>query len=205
MTGFTLNGRPVSRETRDRLETYAELLRKWSPRINLVSRASLPDLWERHFEDSAQLFDLGGVSRGRWVDLGSGGGFPGAVVAILAAEAAPDLAVTLIESDGRKAAFLRSVSRETGVPFTTLDRRIEEVPPQAADVLSARALAPLTVLLGHAQRHLAPDGIALFPKGARHETELAEARRDWRFEHEALPSRTEPAAAIYRIGRVARA
>lgn len=205
MSGPALTERPVSRETRARLETYADLLRKWSPRINLVSRATLSQLWERHFADSAQLFELAGVSRGRWVDLGSGGGFPGAVVAILAAEVAPELSVTLIESDGRKAAFLRSVSRETGVPFTTLDQRIEEAPPQAADVLSARALAPLTVLLGHAQRHLAPDGIALFPKGARHETELAEARRDWRFAVEQLPSRTEPAAAIYRIGRVARA
>ena len=115
----------VSRETLARLEAYAALVAKWNPKINLVSRKSLEDLWSRHILDSAQVFALAGPApRGRWADLGSGGGFPGAVVAILAAGIGADLRVTLVESDQRKAAFLRTVSRETAVPFEVLSDRI---------------------------------------------------------------------------------
>jgi 16S rRNA (guanine527-N7)-methyltransferase len=150
----------VSRETLTRLETYAALLTKWTRRINLVSAASLPDLWHRHIADSAQLLAFRPPAR-LWLDLGSGAGFPGLVVAILT----PDLHVRLVESDQRKCAFLRRVAEDTGTTVDIVPCRIETLPPQSADVISARALAPLTQLLAHAEKHLAPDGIGLFPKG----------------------------------------
>lgn len=196
--------RPVSRETKERLAALAALVRKWSPKINLVSPSTLESLWERHILDSLQVFDLGGTDRGLWVDLGSGGGFPGAVVALVAADEAPDLKVTLVESDQRKATFLRTVSRETGVPFGVVPERIESLQPMSANVLSARALAPLDMLLGHVERHLDPDGIAVFPKGARHDAERVAAEETWSFEYEKKPSVTDPAAAIYRIRKVHR-
>lgn len=195
----------VSRETLERLEAYAAILEKWSPRINLVSRATLEDLWTRHFLDSAQLLELAPAEARTWCDLGSGGGFPGLVVAILAAERMPDLAVTLIESDTRKAVFLRTVLRETGAQATVLDRRIEAAPAQAADIVSARALAPLPALLGLAHRHMAVGGIGLFPKGARHAEELRDALELWRFRCETHPSQTDPDAVLLRISELSRA
>ena len=196
----------VSRETLERLEIYAALVAKWNPKINLVSRKSLEDLWSRHFVDSAQVYGLAGPNpRGLWADLGSGGGFPGAVIAILAAGAGADLRVTLVESDQRKAAFLRTVSRETSVPFGVLADRIETLPPLNADILSARALAPLTDLLGFAERHLGDGGVGLFPKGETHAAELREAQNRWRFSGETATSCTDPRAVILKIGAVCRA
>lgn len=195
----------VSRETLDRLDTYAQALTKWNPRINLVAPSTLGDLWTRHFLDSAGVYVLCPPNAKTWVDLGSGGGFPGAVVAILAAETCPDLHVTCIESDQRKAAFLRTVSRETGVPFTVLASRIEAAPPQQADVVSARALAPLPQLLALAAPHLAPHGICLLQKGARHADEARQALEHWRFTLETCPSGTDPDSAILKIGELRRA
>ncbi len=195
----------VSRETQARLQTYAGLLEKWNPRINLVSRATLGALWTRHFLDSAQLLDLAPETTRHWCDLGSGGGFPGLVLAILAPERRPGLRFTLIESDQRKAAFLRTVLRETGAGATVLDSRIEDAPPQTADIVSARALAPLPALLGLAARHLAPQGTGIFPKGVRHEDELRESLELWHFRCEKLPSQTDPDAVILRISELSRA
>jgi len=186
----------VSRETLGRLETYQVLLARWNPRINLVARSTVDSVWDRHFTDSAQLFALRPADARVWADLGSGGGFPGLVIAILAAEAAPALRVTLVESDQRKCAFLSTVLRETGVAATVLARRIESVPPLGADVVSARALAPLDTLIGYAQRHLAPGGRALFLKGESLSAELDIAHRSWRFTQETVPSLTDPSAAV---------
>ena len=197
--------RDVSRETLEQLNVYAALLDKWNPRINLVSRSTLPSLWARHFLDSAQIFDLAPEMAARWCDLGSGGGFPGLVVAILAQAERPALSVTLIESDKRKAGFLRTVARETGLKIVVLSERLEEAEGQAADVLSARALAPLPTLLSHADRHLAPGGLCLFPKGVRHDEERRSALELWRFRCETLPSRTDPDAVIFRISELSRA
>ncbi len=195
----------VSRETLDRLDIYAQALTRWNPRINLVAPSTLKDLWTRHFLDSAAVQALCPRDPGHWVDLGSGGGFPGAVVAILAAETHPDQHVTCIESDQRKAAFLRNVSRETGVPFTVLASRIESAPPQNADVISARALAPLPQLLALAAPHLAPHGTCLLQKGARHAAETRQALEYWRFTLETCPSGTDPGSAILKIGELRRA
>lgn len=194
----------VSRETLARLELFQELLKKWSRSINLVSAASLETVWQRHILDSAQVWAARQFEAGLWVDLGSGGGFPGAVVALLAADTAPELRVACVESDQRKAAFLRTVSRETGVRFDVIDARIEAVDPLGAQVVSARALAPLTRLLGYAVRHLAPGGQALFLKGEQHDNERLEAEKNWRFTWHAIRSETDPQAVLFSIGDIVR-
>ena len=192
----------VSRETQERLDIYLELLRKWSPKINLVSQDSLKDAAKRHFGDSLQVASLCPINAKTWVDLGSGGGFPGAVVAIALGE--QDIDITLIESDQRKATFLRTVSRETKTPFVVIAERIENVPPMKSDVISARALAPLEELLGFAERHLAPTGVAFFMKGSSWRTEVDAAQKKWRFTCEAHTSVTHPDAAILEIGGLSR-
>ncbi|PRX37174.1 16S rRNA (guanine527-N7)-methyltransferase [Meinhardsimonia xiamenensis] len=186
-------------------QRYADLLQRWSGAINLVARSTLGDVWRRHFLDSAQLVELVGNSDGTWVDLGSGAGFPGLVVAILAKRRFPDMSVTLIEADQRKAAFLRSVSRETSTPVRIIADRVERVPPLGARIVSARAFAPLPDLLDHASRHLAPGGVCLFPKGRNFRSEIERARKEWHFTCEAIPSRVEDDAAILKIGEIERA
>lgn len=189
----------VSRETLERLERFSSLVSRWNPVVNLVSRASLSLLWKRHITDSAQIFPLRPPNALRWVDLGSGGGFPGLVVAILAAEQAPTMQVFLVESDQRKAAFLREASRQLDLKTEILCNRVEDLPYLAADVVSARALAPLPALCDMASRHLKPEGIALFMKGRGYSTELAEAKARWTFDCTITPSTTEEGAAILRI------
>jgi 16S rRNA (guanine527-N7)-methyltransferase len=194
----------VSRETLQKLSLYVDLLGKWTQKINLVAPSTLPTVWERHIRDSAQLLDLVDVRAGHWVDLGSGGGLPGVVVAIIAAERAPALRFTCVESDQRKGIFLETVSRETGVPISLITDRVERVLPLNADVLSARALAPLDRLLDFAERHLAVGGVALFQKGAQHEKERIIAEKRWRFDGQVSKSFTDPAAVIYKIGTPSR-
>ncbi len=192
----------VSRETLSDLEAYADLLRQWNKTINLVSPASLDHLWSRHFLDSAQLLRLV-EPVGRWVDLGSGGGFPGLVIAVLSKGRA-DLEVILVESDQRKAAFLRTVIRDLKLNARVVVSRIEDVAPLDAGVLSARALAPLDTLLGFASRHLKPSGIALFPKGEKADEEVADALEHWKFDCEKHRSQTDENATILRIGEITR-
>lgn len=192
----------VSRETQERLDIYLELLRKWSPKINLVSHDSLKDAGKRHFGDSLQVASLCPKGARTWVDLGSGGGFPGAVVAIALRDS--DIDITLIESDQRKATFLRTVSRETKTPFAVIADRIENVPAMKSDVISARALAPLDALFVFAEQHLAPSGVAFFMKGGSWRTEVDAAQKKWRFTCEAHTSVTNPDAAILEIGGLSR-
>ncbi|KIC24352.1 MULTISPECIES: 16S rRNA (guanine(527)-N(7))-methyltransferase RsmG [unclassified Leisingera] len=193
----------VSRETFERLEIFERVIRKWNPKINLVSRSSLDELWTRHIADSVQVFRSVDAPK-HWVDIGSGGGFPGVVVALLAADETPETKITLIESDQRKSAFLRTAARECGASITVLSSRIEQVEPQSADVLSARALAGLSDLLGFAERHLAADGVCVFPKGENWKKEVDNARQQWRFELETTKSLTEPEAVILKIRGVER-
>ena len=195
----------VSRETLDRLEVYAALLVKWQRTINLVSPNSLPHLWARHMLDSAQVMDHAPDGAGTWADLGSGGGFPGLVCAAIAAERSPGLVVNLVEADLRKAAFLRETARQMGLRVGVFSRRIEDMPPQSADVVSARALAALPILCAHAHRHLAEGGVALFQKGARYLEELETARRDWQMEVTVIPSVTDAEAVLLRIERLTHA
>ena len=193
----------VSRETLDRLNIYADLLKKWNAKINLVAPSTLNDIQTRHFDDSRQLLDCAPDARS-WGDLGTGGGFPGMIVAILSAELNPDRRVTMVESDSRKCAFLRSVLRETAVSAEVSAQRIEELDPLNADVVSARALAPLTRLLAHCERHLSPQGTALFPKGERWEEEVTEAQSEWKFDLQAITSVTNPSSKILVVRNIAR-
>lgn len=196
-------GFALSLETKERLQAFEGLVRKWNPTINLVSKESLAHLRARHILDSAQIFALSPVQSGIWCDLGSGGGFPGLVVAILASERAPGLEMKLVESDHRKSTFLREAARQLGLSVTVISERIESVPPLAAAVLSARALGPLPVLCQFAERHLAPSGVALFAKGARFESEVAEARKRWTFDLNVHQSKTNDDAAILEIRNIA--
>lgn len=187
----------VSRETLMRLERYVALLEAWNPRVNLVARGTLPEVWTRHIADSAQLLALAPAKTRSWIDLGSGGGFPGMVCAILAAQTRPDLAFTLVDSDRRKCAFLQAVARETGIAAPRIEAaRIESLPPRPVDIISARALAPLPTLFEQAARFLHPGTICLFPKGTRADAEIAAAERSWRFMLRRVPSITSPESHI---------
>ncbi|MCC5973654.1 MAG: 16S rRNA (guanine(527)-N(7))-methyltransferase RsmG [Rubellimicrobium sp.] len=198
-------GHNVSRETEQRLRRLVELVEKWTQRINLISPASRPAIWDRHVLDSAQLYPLAPRGWQHWADLGSGGGFPGLIVATLAFADRPDTQVTLVESDQRKAAFLRSAASTLGLQVQVLASRIEGLPPLGADVVSARALAPLPALLGYCARHLAPGGIALLPKGQRADEEIAAARKLWHFDLTLHPGLIDPAARLIQIESLRRA
>lgn len=197
-------GPSVSRETLERLKTYEALLRKWNQRINLVARSTLPDLWQRHFVDSMQIFDLAPPKVDHWVDLGSGAGFPGLVMAIMALDTGSPARVTLVESDARKCAFLQTVIRETGARARVINDRIENIPPLGADVLSARALSDLGALLGFAELHMRPDGVAIFPKGENWQKEVTAAQTAWTFTSQLAKSKTEEGPVILTITGVAR-
>lgn len=192
-------GLDVSRETMGRLQTYASLLERWNPQINLVSKQTIPHLWKRHFVDSIQLYENAPSQSLAWLDMGSGGGFPGMVIAILSAELLPDRRVILLESDQRKCVFLRTVAREAGVQLEIINARIEEIPAINVDVVSARALAPLDMLLRFVKIHGKPGGTGLFPKGRSWRDEVSEAQKHWRFKHTVLPSKTDSEAVILRI------
>ncbi len=189
----------VSRETMDRLDQFAALVQKWSPRINLVSKADLPNLFDRHIWDSAQVFV---PESGNWLDFGSGGGFPGIVVAIFAAESGSQ--VTLVESDQRKCAFLRTAQSELGLKnVQILAQRIEDHRGQYSTI-SARAVASVTTLLDLSVHCSAPETVFLFPKGERWKEEIEIAAHSWHFELKAKPSHTNNEAAILELRHVSR-
>ena len=162
----------VSRETIDNLNVYVDILRKWNKTINLVSKGSITDVWKRHILDSAQLFKFVTHDMEKWLDIGSGTGFPGLVIAILAKGRFPNLQVTLIESDKRKCVFLNEVVRELDLNVKTLSKRIEDCPPHDADVISARALTQLENLLSYFTLHGNFNCKGLFLKGKKIKTEM---------------------------------
>lgn len=197
----------VSRETIERLRTYEALLRSWQKVINLVSPTTLDEIWHRHFVDSAQLLAFAPEGAKYWLDLGSGGGFPGLVLAILLAEKNSDARMTLVESDTRKAAFLGEVARKTGLAVEIRGERIEKSATQAKsqikDVITARALAPLPKLLGLVQPFFSPQTVALFPKGRDAEAEVSEAERQFAFDYTLAPSLTDAQARIVIVRNLA--
>ncbi|WP_420846715.1 16S rRNA (guanine(527)-N(7))-methyltransferase RsmG [Microvirga tunisiensis] len=189
----------VSRETFEKLELLERELRRWQAIKNLVGPATLDRIWDRHIVDSLQLLDLAPDAE-TWLDLGAGAGFPGLVLAIAGAERG--LQVHLVESNSRKCAFLRHIARLTGAPAKVHEARLETVVPGfvgKADVVSARALASLPMLLDWTEPLLKAGTMGLFPKGRDAEIELTEARKKWTFEAEILPSLTDPEARILRI------
>ena len=188
----------VSRETQERLAAYVALLTKWNAKINLVGPATLPDVWRRHILDSAQIHgQIAGA--GTLVDLGSGAGLPGLILAILGGPQ-----VHLIESDARKCAFLHEAARVTATTVTIHNKRIEAAPAIEADIVTARALAPLAQLLDHAIRFLKPGGKCVFLKGARQADELTDARKTWHMVVAERPSRSDPSGTILEVESPAR-
>jgi 16S rRNA (guanine527-N7)-methyltransferase len=184
----------VSRETMDRLLIYKELLVKWQKAINLVSPKSLTDCWRRHFLDSAQLKDLIPSSSNSLLDIGSGAGFPGMVLAILGVRN-----VVVVESDHRKCMFLQEVSRETSTAVTIINDRIEKVSPKQYDVVTSRACAPLDVLLNYARPYLGNATVCLFPKGRTVDEELTTAIKRWNMRYTLVASASDSAARIVRL------
>lgn len=196
----------VSRETAERLDSYVSLLFDWQTRMNLVARSTLPQVWTRHVADSLQVLDLAPDAR-RWVDLGSGAGFPGMVVACALADR-PDAQVHLIESTGKKCAFLREAATVTGVPAHVHNVRIEDYVDRLKDkveIVTARALAPLHTLCGYAAPLMEKGAKALFLKGQDVDAELTEASRYWKMSATLERSRTDPHGRIVVIRRLRRA
>ena len=178
----------VSRETIARLETYADLLERWNLKINLVSKTTLKEKWARHFLDSAQIWPHVPENARILTDIGSGAGFAGLVLAVIAAEKNPALKVQLVESDARKCAFMRNAAREMGISVEIHNARIESVDIPKADVVTARALASLTELLEFTPKILAENGVCLFLKGEAYVRELESARESWDFDVQTYPS-----------------
>lgn len=193
----------VSRETLERLKSYAALLEKWQTRINLVGPATLPHLWQRHMLDSAQLIPLASISSKPrvWIDLGAGAGFPGLVIAIMTGDQ-----VHLCEANTKKCVFLREAVRVTGIKNVTIhNQRIEEIKPFDADVIVARAFAPLPRLLEYAAPFFGKDTIGLFLKGQYIDEELTEATKCWNINADQLPSQSDESGRILKIRSVQRA
>jgi 16S rRNA (guanine527-N7)-methyltransferase len=199
-----LTRRSVSRETLARLDHYVALLLDWQSKTNLVAPSTLGEIWTRHIDDSLQVHDLATDAR-RWCDMGSGAGFPGIVLAIAQADA-PGAHVDLIESNDKKAAFLRAVIRETGVYATVHASRIEDSGAvlAKAQAVSARALASLDILLGFVAGHIRPEIPCYFAKGGQHSEEIIDASRHWRFTLVKHASATREDAAILEISAIAR-
>lgn len=197
----------VSREILEKLETYAEILRRWQKTINLVAPGTLGDLWHRHFADSAQLFRLAPPDTATWLDLGSGAGFPGLVLAIMASDTGFSRH-TLVESDSRKAAFLGEVARKTGVAVEIVAARIESretiARVEKVSCVTARALAPLPRLLPLVAPFFGDATVGLFLKGREVTAELEEAAQTWAFQYELIPSITESDSRIVKLSALNR-
>ncbi|MCF6321103.1 MAG: 16S rRNA (guanine(527)-N(7))-methyltransferase RsmG [Rhizobiaceae bacterium] len=192
---------PVSRETMAKLQIYVDLLVEWQKKTNLVAQSTLQDVWRRHICDSAQCEAVGKVilpSGRNWLDLGSGAGFPGLVVAIVGCS---DMRVQLVESNAKKCAFLRKVIRETGIDASVTNERIESVTKQFQDVeiLTARALAPMRKLLDLSHSWLENGALGMFPKGQDYMGELEDCRGVWNFDLVIHNSRTNDNSVLLEI------
>ena len=191
----------VSKETLQRLTVYAELLEKWQKKINLVGSKTIADLWNRHMLDSAQLLPLLPQPECTILDFGSGAGFPGLVLAILGGPQ-----VTMIESDGRKCAFLAEVVRKTeaGSLVRLQNCRIEDSPSDPVDVVISRGLAPLEKLLVFAEPFLREDSICLFLKGKKADEELTQTEKNWMMKVTKIQSLSDPFGKILKLENVKR-
>ena len=196
---------PVSRETTERLDAFVGILLRWSAHTNLIARSTIPTIWTRHIADSLQLLPLAPNAK-CWIDLGSGAGFPGLVIACALADQT-GAAVHLVESTGKKAAFLREAAQELRVPVTVHAVRIEDFGKNLhlkPEVVTARALAPLDELLKLAHPLLRSGALGLFPKGQDVEVELTRASKSWNIEASLIPSKTNPASRIVVVKRLLR-
>ncbi len=188
----------VSRETLSRLSVYTDMLVDWNARHNLVSRASLADFWRRHLWDSAQLATYVPASAGSLVDLGSGAGFPGLVLAEIF-RGRPDFRLALYEATAKKCRFLEAVAARLDLRIEVRQGRIEESEPESFDVVTARACAPLAKLLPYAQRFWGKNSVALLLKGQNVEAELTESHKSWRMDVIKHQSQSDPSGVILEI------
>ncbi len=195
----------VSRETFNDLEILVDLLKKWNKTINLVGKSTVDHVWMRHILDSAQMWQFRPQNLNTWVDLGSGGGFPALVLAILAKYDAPNAVFHLIESDARKSAFLRNVSRETSLKTKIHTCRIENAEKIITDVISARALSSVGKLFEYSQKYLSNSTYCLFLKGQSCATELEIARESWGFQSETTKSLSDGSGHILKAWNIRRA
>ena len=196
---------PVSRETEMRLDAYVALLLRWQSKLNLVASSTLPQLWTRHIADSLQLLPLAPQAR-VWADLGSGGGFPGLPLACALADQ-PDAKFHLIESNGKKAAFLREAARAVGLPAVVHQERAEKFGESCAEtvhVVTARALAPLKILCDQAFPLISRGAVGLFLKGQDVDAELTDAAKYWRLEASKVPSKTNVQSSIVVVRTISR-
>lgn len=189
----------VSRETQEKLEIYVALLQQWNTKINLVSKQNSDQIWERHIIDSLQLANLIESDVQSAVDFGSGGGFPGLVLAIVTG-----LPITLVESDIRKTVFLREVARQTDANVTVLCKRIEQVEMPKVNLITARALASLDILLSFSEDRLTENGYCLFLKGRQVDDEIVEAQKNWQLDFQKISSKTSPDGVIVKINQFKR-
>ena len=194
----------VSRETKALLKQLRTLVEKWNKSINLISKKTVPEIWNRHILDSAQIFYANKKSFKKWLDMGSGAGFPGLVVAILAQDKNIGGETVLVESDKRKCVFLSTVKRELNLNLSIINNRIESCDSQQADVISARALADLPSLLDLSFNHLSNDTTLLFSKGKSWKEELFAAEKTWNFSWEAVTSITDAKSVVLKIGELSR-
>ena len=195
----------VSRETIVLLQRLGLLVEKWNKSINLISKKTVPEIWNRHILDSAQIFYANKKSFKKWLDMGSGAGFPGLVVAILAQDKNIGGETVLVESDKRKCVFLSTVKRELNLNLSIINNRIESCDRQQADVISARALADLPSLLDLSFNHLSDDTTLIFSKGKSWKEELVAAEKTWNFSWEAVTSITDAKSVVLKIGELSRA
>ncbi len=186
-------------EAEQDLRQFSQMVLKWNQHINLISRASEAEIWDRHILDSAQIWPISPDTAKVWADIGSGGGLPGIVVAVLAKFLRPEMNVVLIESDRRKAAFLTQAAKALSLRCDVRAARIESIDDLRADVVSARALGSLALLLALGKRISSDSAVFIFPKGERVAEEIALARRDWRFNLSQTSSITNPAASLLKI------
>lgn len=189
----------------EKLQQFAALVEKWTQRINLIARSTVPDLWARHIEDSARLVPFAPAAPRLWADFGAGGGFPGLVVAVILQDRGAATRMVLVESDQRKATFLREASRQLDLGADVRAERADALAPLGADVISARALAPLSALFETVERHGLPDTLSLFPKGETWADEVAAARKNWSFALDAQPDPGHKGAAILQARNLQRA
>ena len=195
----------VSRETIDRLKVFEKLVLKWSKTINLISKGDQHRIWERHIVDSLQIYPLLPKNIENYVDFGSGGGFPGFVLSILLNAADLQTSIHLVESDKRKSAFLRTVNRELSLNVRVYSSRIEGLKLQQVDVITARAVAPLDILLRLSSLHINKNTICIFPKGKNWKKEVKKAQKQWKFDLEVIKSKTQVGAVVLKVGSISSA
>ena len=203
-TSFLLDKVGVSRETCEKLHCYYHLLIDWNKNINLVSRKSIDSSWVRHFLDSAQLWLYAPKETRSWLDFGSGAGFPGMIISIIAQELNPELKVTLVEKNRKKVIFLKEVARKLSLKPRIFCSRVEEIENQSADVISSRAFGSLKVLLEIAYMHKNKRTTNLFPKGKKnnYSKEIIESKECWNFDIREIKNLIEPDSSILIIRNI---